>query len=263
MKAVPSLAIASSPLAGGRGVSITYRHEGSGPALLFLHGGWGYEAYPIEIGALTAAHTVVIPNRSGYGGSSPLAAWPPDFHYCAALETVAVLDSLGIEEAVWWGHSDGAVIAAMAAIHTPYRVKAVVLEALHYFADKPGSRAFFERMATDPDSFSASIRRTLASEHGPDQWRTTLRLDGRAWLDLADGAATPVANLYGDRLAEVQMPALVVHGGQDPRSEPGELEAILDALPQSRLSFHPAAGHCPHAESSKDAVLRAVTSFLE
>jgi pimeloyl-ACP methyl ester carboxylesterase len=257
-----SLAIASSPLAGDGRVSITYRHEGKGPVLLFLHGGWGYEVYPIEIEAFAAAHTVVIPNRSGYGGSSPLDAFPPDFHYRAALETVAVLDSLGIEEAVWWGHSDGAVIAAMAAIHAPHRVKAVILEALHYFADKPRSRSFFKRMASEPDSFGESIRHTLAAEHGEDQWRTTVRLDGRAWLDLADEASTQTADLYGDRLCEVQAPALVVHGGQDPRSEPGELETILDALPQARLSLHPEAGHCPHAESSKDAVIHAVKNFL-
>jgi pimeloyl-ACP methyl ester carboxylesterase len=117
-------------------------------------------------------------------------------------------------------------------------------------------------MALDPDSFSESIRRTLTTEHGDDQWRNIVRLDGRAWLDLASSAATPSTDLYDGRLSEVQAPALVIHGGQDPRSEPGELECILGALPGTLLSFHPDAGHCPHAESSKDAVNRAVMDFL-
>ena len=259
---MPSLALSSSPLAGNGPVSITYRHEGQGPALVYLHGGWGYEAYPIDTEVFTATHTVVIPNRSGYGRSTPLDAFPSDFHYRAALETLAVLDALGIDQAVWWGHSDGAVIAAMAAIHAADRVKGVILEALHYFADKPRSRSFFERMAVEPESFSESIRRTLTTEHGEDQWRNIVQLDGRAWLDLARSAPTPSAALYGDRLREVRAPALVIHGGQDPRSEPGELESILKALPHALLSFHPDAGHCPHAEASKDAVNRAVRGFL-
>jgi pimeloyl-ACP methyl ester carboxylesterase len=260
---MPGLVLPYSPLAAGGPVSLTYRQQGQGPALVFLHGGWGYEIYPIDTEAFTGTHAVFIPNRSGYGGSSSLASFPEHFHYCAVLETLAVLDSLGVEKAVWWGHSDGAVIAATAAIHAPHRVKGVILEATHFYADKPASRSFFERMASDPDSFSSSIRRTLAAEHGEDQWRTIVRLDGLAWLDLARNASTPSSDLYRDRLSAVRVPALVVHGGNDPRSEPGELEAILSALPHARLSLHPDAGHCPHAEESRDAVTCAVVDFLD
>ena len=44
----------------------------------------------------------------------------------AAEETVALLDALGIDRAMLWGHSDGAVIALRMAIHSPKRVAAVV-----------------------------------------------------------------------------------------------------------------------------------------
>jgi pimeloyl-ACP methyl ester carboxylesterase len=259
---MPSVVLSSSPLAGGKPVTISYRREGQGPALVFLHGGWGYDIYPIDTATLSPAHTVVIPSRSGYGVSTSLDAFPPDFHSCAVIETLAVLDMLEIERAVWWGHSDGAVVAAMAAIHAPLRVEAVILEALHYFAAKPRSRAFFERMAFEPQTFSEDIRRTLAIEHGEQRWNDTVRHDGQAWLDLARGAATSRTDLYGGRLHEISLPALVIHGGCDPRTEPGELEAILDALPDAQLSFHTDAGHCPHAEASGDAVTSAVVAFL-
>ena len=118
---MPSVVL-PSPLAGGRPVTIAYRQEGHGPVVLFLHGGWGYEVYPIDVDTFTGSHTVVIPDRSGYGRSTELDVFPEDFHFRAALESLAVLDALGIEQAVWWGHSDGAVIAAMAAIHAPHRV---------------------------------------------------------------------------------------------------------------------------------------------
>jgi pimeloyl-ACP methyl ester carboxylesterase len=259
---MPSVALESSPLAGGKAVTISYRQEGQGPALVFLHGGWGYDIYPIDTATLSSAHSLVVPSRSGYGRSSSLEAFPSEFHYCAVIETLAVLDVLGIERAVWWGHSDGAVIAAMAAIHAPLRVEAVILEALHHFAAKPRSRSFFQRMAFEPESFSEGIRRTLAVEHGEHRWSDTVRHDGQAWLDLARGAASSRTDLYGGRLHEISRPALVVHGGCDPRTEPGELETILDALPDARLSFHAEAGHCPHAEASGDAVTRAVVEFL-
>jgi pimeloyl-ACP methyl ester carboxylesterase len=258
---MPSLFLPSSPLAGERSVTIAYRQEGHGPALVFLHGGWGYDVYPIDVEAFDG-RTVVIPWRSGYGSSSPVEAFHSDFHSRAVQETVLVLDALGIERAVWWGHSDGAVIAAMAAIEAPHRVQAVVLEALHYVAAKPRSRGFFQRMATDPDSFGERIRRTLAAEHGDDRWRTVLHHDGQAWLDLARDAATPEADLYRGRLPQVRVPTLVVHGGRDPRSEPGELDAVLAALPHARYSFHAEAGHCPHSESSREDVTIAVNEFL-
>jgi pimeloyl-ACP methyl ester carboxylesterase len=262
---MPSLVLESSPLAGGKSVTISYRREGEGPAFVFLHGGWGYDIYPLDTATLSAAHTVVIPSRSGYGRSSSLDHFPPDFHYGAALETLTVLDALGIERAVWWGHSDGAVIAAMAAIHAPDRVDAVILEALHYFAAKPRSRSFFQRMAFEPETFSEGIRTTLAAEHGAQRWGETVRHDGQAWLDLAREAPTEHTDLYAGRLHEIDeisTPTLIVHGGGDPRTEPGELEAILDALPHAQLSFHAEAGHCPHAESSREAVTASVLEFL-
>jgi pimeloyl-ACP methyl ester carboxylesterase len=259
---MPSLDLESSPLAGGKPVTISYRQVGQGPALVFLHGGWGYDIYPIDTAAVAAGHTLVIPCRSGYGGSSTLDVFPPDFHACAVIETLAVLDRLGIERAVWWGHSDGAVIAAMASIHVPDRVDAVILEALHYGAAKPRSRAFFQRMACEPETFSEPIRRTLAAEHGEDRWSDTVRQDGEAWLELARKAPTPEADLYAGRLHEISRPVLVVHGGCDPRTEPGELETILELLPHARRSLHAEAGHCPHAEASGPAVTRAVGRFL-
>jgi pimeloyl-ACP methyl ester carboxylesterase len=135
----------------------------------------------------------------------------------------------------------------------------VVLEALHLTAVKPGSRAFFEQMATDPDSFGPRIAAVLAGDHGEDRWRDVLRLDGRAWLELAQAAT---GDLYGGRLTTLAPPALVVHGRQDPRTEPGELAAILAALPGARQSIQPAGRHSPHSERATcEAVLADIAAF--
>ena len=260
---VPVVHLPFSALAGGPAdisVRISGRISPGGPAtVVFLHGGWGHEFYPLDAAALAPVR-VVIPDRSGYGGSTPITALPPDFHRLAMHETAAVLDALGIDRAVWWGHSDGAVIAALAGLEIPHRTAAVVLEALHYTAAKPGSRAFFELMAGDPDAFGPQISARLAAEHGDDRWRQVLRLDGRAWLDLA---AAGDLDLYDGRLGTLVPPTLIIHGGQDPRTEPGELAAITAALPRAGRSLHPQGRHSPHSERSvRRQVLADAAAFV-
>ena len=44
---MPLVTLGDSPLAGGL-ADIYYREFGSGVPLVFLHGGWGYEIYPLD-----------------------------------------------------------------------------------------------------------------------------------------------------------------------------------------------------------------------
>jgi pimeloyl-ACP methyl ester carboxylesterase len=261
---VPSVRLAASSLADGP-ATIAYRSLGRGDTVVvFLHGGWGYEVYPFDAPTrmLAGGYRILIPDRCGHGRSSPVRSLPLDFHRRAAEETSAFLDELGVDKAVWWGHSDGAVIAAMAAIDMPERVMAVVLEALHLYRNKPGSRQFFEQMASRPDTFGPRVKSVLREDHGAD-WPRVLRLDGQAWLDLAASSRNPTDDLYGGRLSLVDRPALLVHGGRDPRSEPGEFAAICASLPHAVVSHWPDGGHSPHSEpSTADAVSRAAATFL-
>ena len=109
------------------GPTRTYiRDAGAGAPLIFLHGGWGYEVYPFDrqIDALDRQYRILIPDRSGYGRSPRITSLPPDFHRRAAAETTQVLDALEIDHAVLWGHSDGAVIAALMGLAAPSRFRA-------------------------------------------------------------------------------------------------------------------------------------------
>src|SRR5262249_18619517 len=136
---------------GIRPVRIHYRDvvasRENGRAVVFLHGGWGYGVYPIDrqIEEVDERVRFVAPGRSGYGGSTPVAGpMPTDFHRRAAEETLDVLDALGIQRTVFWGHSDGAVIAAMIGLRAPERCERLILEAFHFYRNKPSSRGFFE-----------------------------------------------------------------------------------------------------------------------
>lgn len=236
----------------------------SGAPLLVLHGGWGYAFYPFDrpVAALGAAYRFIIPDRTGYGRSPAIAALPRRFHEGAAREMEELLDAMGVARCTLWGHSDGAVIALLMALRAPDRYRAIVLEALHLDREKPRSRAFFTMMAEEPDGFGGRIAARLAADHGEARWRDVLRMGGRAWLDIA---ATPGEDFYDRRLHELRVPALLLHGSEDPRTEPGELDRVRREVPGARIELVPGGGHSPHSEraAADEATARAARWLLQ
>jgi pimeloyl-ACP methyl ester carboxylesterase len=258
--------IPASPLAPGRSpVRIGVRDAGTGAPLVFLHGGWGYAIYPFDrqMAALGRDRRVLAPDRTGYGASGALDVQPVDFHQRAAEETAAVLDALGLARVSLWGHSDGAVIALRLALARPDLVDRIIAESTHLYRCKPASRAFFQTMRERPEEFGERVTSVLEREHGP-RWRALISTNGEAWLQLADTAAGPGADLYDGRLGEVRAAVLLVHGDRDPRTEPGELEVLRARLPHARLAIVAGGGHSPHSERARaDAVTAAARAFLE
>jgi 3-oxoadipate enol-lactonase len=251
---VPYVQIAeSSLLPGTTPIEVFVREVGppDGEPVVVLHGGWGYGFYPFDAQfAAMPERRFIVPDRTGYGRSRRIAALPRGFHQAAAREHAATLDAMGIERCAIWGHSDGAIIAANMALQQPGRVTAVVLEALHVERGKPRSRAFFEMMRDDPEGFGGKVTDRLAADHGEDYWREVLRAGGRAWLDIA---ATPDDDLFDHRLAELAVPTLVLHGADDPRTEPGEIDQMRRLLPRAQVHVIAGAGHAPHSERASSA----------
>jgi haloalkane dehalogenase len=255
--------IPDSPLRPGSGATrIYYRETGAGIPLLFLHGGWGYEVYPFDAAAaaLDGSFRILIPDRSGYGRSSPISDLPEDFHRRAARETLRFLDALRIERAFVWGHSDGAVIAAMLALAAPERVRGVILEAFHYTGAKQGSHEWMRSVMLAPESAGERSTAALMRDHG-EGWRGVVERNASAWL--AIGRSGP-EDLYGGRLGELDVPALVLHGARDPRTEPGELDAMRRALARAEFRVIEEAGHSPHSElASAEESARVAGEFLD
>jgi len=246
--------LSASPLAPGASpVNIAVREWGTGPPLVFLHGVWGYDVYPFDrqIAALASQLHLVAPDRSGYGGSTPIDLLPADFHQRAADETTLVIDALGLERPLIWGHSDGAIIALLIGLASPDRIGGLIVEATHYFKHKPRSRAFFTNVLAAPRS-------------------RIVELHSRAWLTISDEARAG-DDFYGGRLAELRAPVLVIHGARDPRTEPGELDALRSALfagaeaapAMRRLCVLDEAAHSPHSEPlTADLVTDVASRFL-
>jgi len=239
----------SSPLAPGRSpVRIHYRDAGDGPPIVILHGGWGYDAYSFDhqIAALASRHRIVIPDRTGYGRSEPIDTLPTGFHQSAAEETLAVIAALHLDRPILWGHSDGAIVALLIGLQAPDRIAGAIVEATHYFRHKPASRPFFEAIVAKPRA-------------------PFLDVHSRTWIRIVDESA-PGDDFYDGRLSALRVPVLLVHGGRDPRTEPGEFEKLSFALQTvpSRTLLLSEGGHSPHSEPATAAqVTTAAVSFVE
>jgi pimeloyl-ACP methyl ester carboxylesterase len=251
---MPTIELASSPHAPGISpVTIHYRDFGRGSPLVILHGGWGYEVYPFDrqIAAFEKQFRILIPDRSGYGHSTQFSEeMPLDFHRRAAGETMALLDALGIRKAIFWGHSDGSVIAAMMGVHFPDRCERLILEAFHFLKRKPGSRAFFERFAAHPEDLGEETKALLVKDHGEEHWKTVIRRNCAAWFRMADAVKRPEEDVYEGHLGELTPPTLFIHGRLDPRTEPGEMESVRKALPKTIFGYIENGKHAPHCEGA-------------
>ncbi|BDG08896.1 alpha/beta fold hydrolase [Anaeromyxobacter paludicola] len=262
---MPIATLPASPHApAARPARIAYRSVGEGPPVLFLHGGWGAGAYPLDgaLEALAPSFRVIVPDRTGFGGSTPTPGLVDGFHRAAAGETALLLDALELPEVAVWGHSDGAVIAAWLAIDRPERVRAVVLEAGHFTGHKPGSLEFF-RAGLEPEGLPESLQAALARDHGEARWRKVVRAGAEAWLRILERGRAGDADLFGGRLPEVGAPALLLHGDADPRTEPGELARAQAALPAAEVKLLAGVGHAPHCSrrGSVEAIA-ALSGFL-
>lgn len=107
---------------------ITYlEREGSGPALVFLHGiGSNASSFMPLLDLLASDLRIIVWNAPGYGGSRPLTEnWPDVGNYADAL--VGLLDRLHISSATIVGHSLGTLIGAAFAANFPEKVDRLIL----------------------------------------------------------------------------------------------------------------------------------------
>ncbi|UYY58410.1 alpha/beta fold hydrolase [Sphingomonas sp. S2-65] len=188
----------------------------------------------------------------------------PDLPYTAddmAKDAVALLDQLGIARADLLGISGGATIAALVAEARPERVRS-----LNLIAANSGNPQI--PMPADPATLSA-IPQPSPNDGAPQVLARRLAsyraLAGRASGFDADAArqliertvardADPVGFarqgaamlVLGDlrpRLAKIQTPTLVIHGGDDPLISPKSGQEVADTIAGARFMTIEGMGH--------------------
>jgi pimeloyl-ACP methyl ester carboxylesterase len=245
-----------------RGTPVQLLQEGTGPALLFLHGAGGAGRWLPFQERLGKGFSVYFPSHPGHGGS-PAAEWIEHisdlaFHY------LDLVDALGLERVHVVGASFGGWIAAEVATMASHRLASLVL------IDPVGIRVdgwiypFLFGMDI-PEIVATVFHNPMAALAlaPPDQSIETLALQYRQGAALARVAWNP--HLYNPllrrRLSRITAPTLLCWGAHDrlaPLASCGETWAR--EIPGARLRVFADSGHVPHLEEP-EAVAEAVSEF--
>jgi len=249
---------------GGRRVHCVVRGEGE--PLLLVHGFLFHSIlFRRNIDALAARFRVHAVDLWGWGYSERLPVTEYGFATYGE-QLVGLMDALGLERAALCGQSLGGAVAVHAAAHHPDRVTRLVLVAP---AAIPHPLALATRLYRLPVLGELAnalpgdllLRQSLARVWFHDR-RIVTRAYARQVLEpmsivgSLDGAmyvlrhvlTAPYVEPEVRRLADRDLPILLVHGRQD-RAVPLATSRQLDAgWPTCRLVVFDDAGHCPNEE---------------
>jgi len=242
------------------GISLETEVAGSGPPLLFLHGGDYVAQNRSFLDRLATRFRVVAPRHPGFG-TTPRPSWFRSVNDIAYLY-LDLLAQLDLDDVLLAGSSFGGWIALEMAVRSEARIGRLVL--IDALGVKFGGRE--ERDIADIYALPADevLRRTFAdpARSVPDY----AALDDAAALAIArDREATA---LYGWKpymhdpalvhwLHRITRPALVLWGEQDGIVAPSYGERLAAALPNTSFETIAAAAHYPQIEQP-DAVAAAI-----
>jgi 3-oxoadipate enol-lactonase len=237
---------------------------GMGPRTFLAHGGWvgNLELWLQPFETLSRSWRAVAYDHRGTGNTTSV---PDDISREGIVDDLfVVMDRLGIERCVLAGESTGALVALLAYFARPERVEGLVLvDGFSASPDTPGGRDFITSVRMDyAATFKDFVDRCLP-EPGADHVRKWgRRIGARAE---SEQAARLLECFKGtdvrDRLAEVRVPTLIIHGSQDQIVPLAASQAMAGAIPNSRLVVIEGAGHLP-TMTKPDEVAAAINSFF-
>jgi pimeloyl-ACP methyl ester carboxylesterase len=248
------------PFISVAGVRLEYEwigqdQQGPEPVVL-LHEGLGsvsmWKDFPQRL-SQALSRPVFVYSRRGYGHSDPLPA-PRNVRYMhdEALQTLPeLLDRLGIDRPLLFGHSDGASIALIHAAESTRPVAGLVLLAPHLFVEDI-SIAGIEAAKTA--YLETNLRERLARHH-----------------DAVDGAFWGWNNIWlhpefrnwniEASVAKIRCPILAIQGYEDEYGTLNQIERIAALTTDVRLVKLERCGHSPHRDNP-EAVLSAAARWL-
>jgi len=259
----------------------------SGPPVLLLHGA-GLDAAGLSLGsamvALADTCRVFALDLPGFGESDPMPAdW--GFAECSAF-LAPLLDSLGLPRAGLAGLSMGGGVALGFALQAPDRVERLALIDSACLDDAiPGGRlAWFVAHVPGLSAIGWWVlrrsRRLMrwallkTMRHRPE-FVTPILVDDVIGLALKRRAGAATRQLqrrevrwsglrtnYVNRLSEIVIPTLILHGENDRLLPIRIAERAHRLIPNSRLEVVPDCGHLAPLEQP-EAVNRALRQFFQ
>ena len=265
-----------------RGVSLFERRTGQGPRTVVLHGGPGaHHDYLLPyFDALARNRELIYYDQRG-GGRSPVSRDTPVGWREHVLDLEALRQQWGLEQLTLAGYSWGGLLALLYAIDFPHRIERLALvspapawrearlEFERRFAERNLAPELQRQRAElresglrerDPAAYAQRLFELSVAPYFSDPSRahdmTPFRVTGRTqqevWASLGDYDLRPA-------LARLTVPALVLHGEEDPIP----LDAAATVAQLIGADFHrlPHSGHVPYVEAF-DEFVRLMDGFL-
>lgn len=245
--------------------------------IVFIHG-FGSSTYSWRhlIEPLSARHRVIAVDLLGFGFSDK-----PDIDYNMALfsrQVTALMDELGIRSAIFAGNSMGGKITLFTAIHTPERVKKMILIDAAAYPRGSHGRPFLLSLAAKPcvgevlSNFNSAsrVRGMLKDAYHVENKVTDIDVETYyAPLQMEGGSRAALSLLRSDdfggdlaaAIPDIQIPALILWGAEDTWIPVANAERLHQELPQSELKIFSGTGHTPQ-EESPELVLPAIQTYL-
>jgi pimeloyl-ACP methyl ester carboxylesterase len=176
-------------------------------------------------------------------------------------DAAAVLDALGWESAHLLGHSMGGQVAQRIAVRHPGRVRSItssaslpgdagIMAAARYV--RPGMVVRLARLSfpegRDGDiALAVAVASLVSSPAYPADAASVRRIAERDQLsgarDTAAQSRQAGAKWHGGRMSRIRVPALVLHGADDPLVRPGAARRTAAEISGARLVILPGLGH--------------------
>lgn len=243
-----------SVFSGSRG-DLWYEAAGSGPMLVLVHGNaassrWWDLAWP----DLTQSWTTYRIDLRGFGQSSK----PEDGYSVESLadDLAEWRRALGMEGAVWVGHSLGGAVVMQLALDDPEAVRQLVLIDPAPLDGMPLDDATYaatrERAAHRDRVREALVAISPAADHGDFFERLVDdAMNDRGWIPMVNALRTWDIQ---DRMRGFSQPVTILHGALDRLVPIERLAPFLSWIPDLRLVRIPDVGHCLPIENAERCI---------
>ncbi|WIX77663.1 alpha/beta hydrolase [Amycolatopsis carbonis] len=245
------------------GTDLAVEVEGSGPAVLLVHGlGGTGNFYQVQADALASSHQVIRVDSAGAGRSGLREGIGIESH---ADDLAAVLDQVGVASAAVVGHSMGTLVArSFAARH---RDKVTALALLGAVAEPPeaGRKAQHDRAALLRAEGTAAVApgvvaNALSEATRRDKPEVAAFVRELVMRQDAEGYARnceALAAATDPGPVDPALPLLLITGAEDRVGPPAVSEALAAAHGSANVEVLPGVGHWTALEAAAD-----VTSML-
>lgn len=242
------------------GIQLETLIAGSGPAVLFLHGGHWLADETAFIQALAKKARVIAPMHPGFGASglSEDMTSPDDLSYFY----FDLIERLSLDQLTLAGASFGGWIAAEMATKTREGLAGLVLvDALGIRPGAPTDRTICDIFGTKDEIQAGLLYKdplegvaNLRAINDDDELRRRLRArDSLAWYGWQPYMHNPRLQA---RLHRIKVPALVLWGDSDGIVTPDYGRTYASAIPGASFELIANAGHMAHVEQPEQASAR-------